>query len=108
LLARMKWDRPKLYGLILEHMSVESKDEVAQEADYKVWHKATDLEKLCQAIVKSHNVDCVSKVSQVKELTLKRRTSRSSKGRSNPYSNSASASGRPIEVIKTLWLRPIL
>jgi hypothetical protein len=29
LIARMKLDRPKLYGLILEHMSVESKVEVA-------------------------------------------------------------------------------
>jgi hypothetical protein len=32
LVARMKLNRPKLYGLILEHMSVESKDEVAQDA----------------------------------------------------------------------------
>jgi hypothetical protein len=42
LIARMKLNRPKLYGLILEHMSVESKDEVTQDADYKTWHKATD------------------------------------------------------------------
>lgn len=41
----MKADRTKLYGLILEHMSVESKDEVAQEADYKAEHLATDPEK---------------------------------------------------------------
>jgi hypothetical protein len=72
LLARMKLDRPKLYGLILEHMSVESKDEVAQEADYETWHKATDPEKLWQAIVKTHKVDCVSNVSQVKELTARK------------------------------------
>jgi hypothetical protein len=72
LLARMKLDRPKMYGLILEHMSVESKDEVAQEADYETWHKATDPEKLWQAIVKTHKVDCVSNVSQVKELTARK------------------------------------
>jgi hypothetical protein len=42
LIARMKLNRPKLYGLILEHMSVESKDEVTQDADYETWHKATD------------------------------------------------------------------
>jgi hypothetical protein len=72
LLARMKLDRSKLYGLILEHMSVESKDKVAQEADYETWHKETDPEKLWQAIVKSHKVDCVSNVSQVKELTAQK------------------------------------
>jgi hypothetical protein len=60
LITRMKLDRPKLYGLILEHMSVESKDEVAQDADYETWHKATDPEKLWQTIVKTHKVDCVS------------------------------------------------
>jgi hypothetical protein len=72
LLARIKLDRPKLYGPILEHMSVESKDKVAQEADYEIWHNATDPEKLWQAIVKSHKVDCVSNVSQVKELTAQK------------------------------------
>jgi hypothetical protein len=46
LIARMKLDRPKLYGLILEQMSMESKDEVAQDADYETWHKVTDPEKL--------------------------------------------------------------
>jgi hypothetical protein len=68
----MKLDRPKLYGLILEHMSVESKDKVAQAADYEIWHKATDPDKLWQAIVKLHKVDCVSNVSQVKEPTARK------------------------------------
>jgi hypothetical protein len=72
LIANMKLDRPKLYGLILEHMSVESKDEVAQDADYETWHKATDPEKLWQTKVKTHKVDCVSNVSQVKELTARK------------------------------------
>jgi hypothetical protein len=72
LIARMKLDRPKLYGLILKHMSVESKDEIAQDADYETWHKATDPEKLWQTIVKTHKVDCVSNVSQVKELTARK------------------------------------
>ena len=43
---KMRMDRPNLNGLILEHMSVESKDEVAQEVDYETWHKAMDPEKL--------------------------------------------------------------
>jgi hypothetical protein len=60
-----------LYGLMLEHMIVESKDEVAQEADYETWHNMTNPEKLWQAIMKMHTVDCVSNVSQVKKLTLR-------------------------------------
>jgi hypothetical protein len=70
--GKMKQDRPKLYGLILEHLSVESRDEVAQEKDYEVWHNATDPEKLWQAITKTHKVDCVSTVTQVKELTARK------------------------------------
>jgi hypothetical protein len=31
-------NHPKLYGLIRQHMSLESKDEVAKEKDYKQWH----------------------------------------------------------------------
>jgi hypothetical protein len=70
--GRMRADQPKLYGLILEHMSVESQDEVAREPDYEVWSIATDPEKLWQAIVKTHKVDCVSNVSQVKELMARK------------------------------------
>ena len=33
--AKMEADRPKLYGLIRRHMSVESKDEVAQDKDFQ-------------------------------------------------------------------------
>jgi hypothetical protein len=36
-LEKMRDDCPKLYGLILRHMSPESKDEVAQDPDYKAW-----------------------------------------------------------------------
>jgi hypothetical protein len=70
--GKMKQDRPKLYGLILEHLSVESRDEIAQEQDYEIWHNATDPEKLWQAITKTHKVDCVSTVTQVKELTARK------------------------------------
>jgi hypothetical protein len=70
--ARMKMDRPKLYGLILSHMSMESKDEVAQDPDYLTWHTAADPKKLWQAIVRTHKVDCVSHVSQVQELAARK------------------------------------
>ncbi len=35
--AKMEADRPKLYGLICRHTSVESKDEVSQDADFTTW-----------------------------------------------------------------------
>jgi hypothetical protein len=45
-LAKMEEDRPKLYGQIMKHMSVKSKDEVDQEPNYKVWHAEKGPEKL--------------------------------------------------------------
>jgi hypothetical protein len=61
-LERMVDECPKLYGLILRHMSAESKDEVA----------ATGPEKLWQAIVKTHNVDCMMSMDAVKELVARK------------------------------------
>jgi hypothetical protein len=63
---------PKLFGLILRHMSPESKDEVAQDPDYDVWSEATDPEKLWQAIVRTHKIDCVTSVDTVKELAARK------------------------------------
>jgi hypothetical protein len=71
-LTKMEEDRPKLYGLIMKHMSVESKDEVAQEPDYDTWHAEKDAEKLWQAIICTHKVDCVSSVTAVKELASRK------------------------------------
>jgi hypothetical protein len=71
-LERMKDDCPKLYGLILRHMSPESKDEVAQDPDYETWSEATDPEKLWKAIVATHKVDCVTSVDAVKELAARK------------------------------------
>jgi hypothetical protein len=66
---KMRADRPRLYGLIRQHMSVESRDEVAQQPDYEDWHAEKDSEKLWQAIVKTHKVDSASHVTEVMELT---------------------------------------
>jgi len=71
-LEKMVEDRPKLYGLIMQHMSVESKDEVTQDPDYATWHAEKDPEKLWKAIVKTHKVDCVSNVTAVQELTARK------------------------------------
>jgi hypothetical protein len=71
-LERMMDECPKLYGLILRHMSTESKDEVAQDPDYDTWTEATDPEKLWQAIVSTHKVDCVRSVDAVIELAARK------------------------------------
>jgi hypothetical protein len=68
----MEEDRPKLYGLIMQHMSVESKDEVAQDEDYKEWHQEKDPEKLWQAIIRTHKMDTVSNVDSVKALAARK------------------------------------
>jgi hypothetical protein len=62
----------KLYGLIMQHTSVESKDEVAQDKDYKVWHQEKDPEKFGQAIIRTHKVDIVSNVDAVKDLAARK------------------------------------
>ncbi len=65
--------RPKLYGLIRQHMSLESKDEVAKERDYEQWHANTDPEKLWQAIECMHKVDSSSNVDEVKSMAARAR-----------------------------------
>jgi hypothetical protein len=62
----------KLYGLIRQHMSLESKDEVAKEADYDKWHADTDPEKLWQAIEKTHKIDSSSNVDEVKSMAARK------------------------------------
>jgi len=71
-LTKMEEDRPKLYGLIMQHMSVESKDEVAQDEDYEDWHRDKDPEKLWQAIIKTHKVNTTSNVDVVKDLATRK------------------------------------
>jgi hypothetical protein len=65
-------NRPKLYGLIRQHMSLESKDEVAKEPDFEVWHANTDPEKLWQAIEKTHKIDSTSNVDEVKSMAARK------------------------------------
>ncbi len=71
-LTKMEEDRPKLYGILMKHMSMESKNEVAQDQDYETWHAEKVPEKLWQAIIKMHKVDCVSTVDTVKELMVRK------------------------------------
>ncbi len=40
--------RPKLYGLIMEHISMESKDAMKTEVDYTIWHANKDPKNYCR------------------------------------------------------------
>ncbi len=71
-LVKVDAKSPKMYGFIMQHLPVESKDEIAQEQDYEIWSKALDTEKLWLAIVKTHKVDCVSNVNEVKKLAARK------------------------------------
>jgi len=62
----------KLFRLILRHLSPESKDEVCQDPDYDIWSEAKDPEKLWQAIIKTHKIDCVTSIDAVKELVARK------------------------------------
>jgi hypothetical protein len=70
-LTKMGEDRPKLYGLMMHYMSVESKDEVAQNPDYATWNAEKDPEKFWQAIIRTHKVDYVCNVDAIKEFTAR-------------------------------------
>ncbi len=41
---KMMFNQPKLYRLIRQHMIEESRDEVAQELNYPIWHAKNDPE----------------------------------------------------------------
>jgi flagellar basal body rod protein FlgC len=70
--GKINRDKPKLYGLIRQHMSVESRDKVSQQPNYAVWHVKKDPEKLWQGIVKMHKVDCVSNMTEVMTLAARK------------------------------------
>jgi hypothetical protein len=71
-LDKMKNDRPKLFGLIMQHLSAESKDEIRDSPDFEEWYAETDPEKRWQAIERTHKVDCLSNVNEVIELSARK------------------------------------
>jgi hypothetical protein len=68
----MKSERPKLLGLIMQHLSAESKDELRESADYEEWFTNTDPEKPWQTIERTHKVDCISNMNEVIELSARK------------------------------------
>ncbi len=51
---------------------MESKNEVAQDVNYTIWSKKTDLDKLWQAILKVHKVDCISNIGKGQGLIARK------------------------------------
>jgi hypothetical protein len=70
--GKINRDKPKLFRLIRQHMSMESRDEMSRQLNYAMWHVEKDPENLRQAIVKMHKVDCVSNVTEVMTLAVRK------------------------------------
>jgi hypothetical protein len=69
---KMKSDRPKLFCLIMQHLSAESKDEIRDSPNYDEWYVYTDPEKLWQTIERTNKVDCISNGHEVIELSVRK------------------------------------
>jgi hypothetical protein len=64
----MKNDRPKLFGLIMLHLSAKSKDAIRDSPDFGEWYAETDPENLLPTIERTHKVDCLSYVKSLRTI----------------------------------------
>jgi hypothetical protein len=71
-LDKMKNDRPKLFGLIMQHLIAENKNKIRDSPDFEEWYAETDPEKLWQTIERTHQVDCLSNVKEVIGLSARK------------------------------------
>jgi hypothetical protein len=71
-LDKMKNDRPKLFELIMQHFSAESKDEIRDSPDFEEWYAETNPEKLWQAIEIFIDISQGMHAEKEKCLTLKK------------------------------------
>jgi hypothetical protein len=58
-------DRPKLYAMIWQHLSQESKEEVKRSVDYEVIKNTRDAQALWQVIEETHKVFMISRIAAV-------------------------------------------
>jgi hypothetical protein len=56
---------PKLYAMIWQYLSQESKDEVKRSAEYEQMKETRDVEKLWQVIEETHKVFTISRIAAV-------------------------------------------
>jgi hypothetical protein len=64
--------RPKLYAMIWQYLSQESKDEVKRSADYEQMKESRDVEKLWQTIQETHKVFTISRIAVVIKKTARK------------------------------------
>jgi hypothetical protein len=57
--------RPKLYAMIWQYLSQESKDEVKRSQEYEQMKETRDVEKLWQTIEETHKVFTISRIAAV-------------------------------------------
>mmetsp|Transcript_8044 Transcript_8044/g.11715 ORF Transcript_8044/g.11715 Transcript_8044/m.11715 type:complete len:223 (+) Transcript_8044:1626-2294(+) len=65
---KMRENRPKLYGLITQYLSAESRDEIKRQEGYEAIDKAADPEGLWQLVEETHKINSISKVEAVTRL----------------------------------------
>jgi hypothetical protein len=62
---------PKIYGYVWKFLSVESQDEVKHQTDYVKFNADKDPERLLAAIVKTHEVNRLSKIPEVLKMAAR-------------------------------------
>ena len=62
---------PKIYGYVWKFLSVESQDEVKHHAEYVKFNAAKNPERLWAAIVKTHEVNSLSKIPEVLKMAAR-------------------------------------
>ena len=62
---------PKIYGYVWKFLSVESQDEVKHQVDYVKFNADKDPERLWAAIVKTHEVNSLSKIPEVLKMAAR-------------------------------------
>ena len=70
-LSKMRENRPKLYGLIMQYLSDESKDEIKRQEKYEEIEKAADPEGLWKLVEETHKINSISKVVAVTKLATR-------------------------------------
>ena len=70
-LSKMRENRPKLYGLITQYLSDESKDEIKRQEKYEEIEKAADPEGLWKLVEETHKINSISKVVAVTKLATR-------------------------------------
>lgn len=70
-MAKMRENKPKLYGLIMQYLSDESKDEIKRQDKYDDIEKTADPEGLWRLVEETHKVTSISKVEAVTKLAAR-------------------------------------